>query len=142
MLVLNIFPPSHKNDAVEVVYLNALSKTQLLGYWEDTVKNPDRYRVYDVEPVKNPDWDIPARDLLTLGQYLDEKNIIVDEAEYHKLAIRVAEKYREVYGINPRKVSRTNDSGKWNNKSYAYSKGSFSIIEGCLLTVRHTRLPK
>ncbi|QHG15660.1 hypothetical protein [Nostoc sp. ATCC 53789] len=122
--------------------MNTLSKTQLLGYWEDAVKNPDRYLVYDVEPIKNPDWDIPAKELSTLGQYMDDNKIIVDESDYHKLATRLAERYREIYGINPRKVSRTNDSGKWNNKSYAYSQGSFSIIEECLLTVRHTRLPK
>nr|MDZ7977271.1 hypothetical protein [Nostoc sp. DedQUE03] len=125
-----------------MVYLNTLSKTQLLSYWEDSVKTPDRYLVYDVEPIKNPDLDIKASELSTLGQYLDDNRIQVDESDYHKLATRVAEKYREIYGINPRLVSRKNDTGKWNNKSYAYSQGSFSIIEGCLLTVKHSRSPK
>lgn len=141
MLVLNIFPPAHKKEPVEIVYLNTLSKTQLLSYWEDSLEYPDRYLMYKVEPTKRLDWDIPAKDLLTLGQYMDDNKIIVDESDYHKLATRVADRYREIHGINPRKVSR-NVNGKWNNKSYAYSEGAFGIIEECLLTIKHSRSPK
>ncbi|MEH2309514.1 MAG: hypothetical protein V7L06_29970 [Nostoc sp.] len=132
------------------MYLNTLSKTQLVKQWEEAIVKqweeaiayPDRYIVAKADSLKELSGDIQAKDLLTLGQYLDEQRIQVDESDYHKLAIRVADKHREIHGINPRKVSRTNESGKWNNKSYAYSEQDFSIIEDCLLTVRHTRLPK
>lgn len=138
VLVLNILPPAHVDRQIEVVYLNTLSKTQLVKRWEEALTYPERYIVAQAESMKELSGDIPAKELLTVGQYLDENKIQVDESDYHKLATRVADKHREVHGINPRKVSR-NVNGKWNNKSYAYSEEDFGIIEECLLTVRHSR---
>ncbi len=142
MLVLNIFPPEHKKEANKIVYLDTLSKSQLLSYWKGSISYPDRYVVALVASTKEKESEIPAKDLKTLGQYCDEHNISISESAYHKFATRVAERYRELHGVNPRKVSRTNDSGKWNNKSWAYWVTDFPMIEECLLGFEHSRKPK
>ncbi|MBW4558455.1 MAG: hypothetical protein KME59_21520 [Trichormus sp. ATA11-4-KO1] len=139
---MNVLPPKHHpEEQVNVVYLTTLTKAQILKQWEQSLTYPDRFVVTKAESVKKLSEDIPAKDLKTLGQYLDDNKIILDESEYHKLATIVADKYRETYGINPRRVSRMNAEGKWNNKSYAYDDSDFPLIEECLLSVNHSRHP-
>ncbi|RUR74926.1 hypothetical protein PCC6912_51040 [Chlorogloeopsis fritschii PCC 6912] len=141
MLVLNILPPEHKKKEVEVVYLETLSKTNLLKRWQEAIAYPDRYIVAEAESMRELMGDIPARELVTLNEYLEEKNIELDKGEYHRLATRVTERYLKEFKVKPRVVARADSRGRFMRKSSGYEQENLWIIDEALKSTTHKVLP-
>ena len=141
MLVLNVLPSDGKNKPVEVTHLDNLSKANILKRWEECLAYPDRYVVALAESTKKMAGDTAAKDLVTLGEYLDSKGIEMDKGDYKRLATKVAQMFTEVYMVRPRIVARPDINGRFTNKSYAYEDTDTWIIDECLKSVKHTRKP-
>lgn len=131
-IYLNALPVLGKTDKVESTLIDNLSKGQILRKLQDVVTYPDRYVLSFAESVYGSDEAQPASELITLGEYLAEKNIEVSEGDYHRLAGLVAKEYVVKYGIRPRVIARKNINGVFNKKSYGYTREESGIINKCL----------
>ncbi len=143
MLVMNVLPPQSSPEPVKVMYLETLTKGNLLKLLEEASFYPNRYILATAESVKAlQNEDVAPKDMITLAEYLDGHGIELEtKGDYHKLATQVAQSYTEKYKIRPRIVARADSRGRFMKKSYAYLAEDVDIIENALKDIVHKRFP-
>ncbi len=138
----------------EVVLLDNLNKQQILDRLEDFCKNQDlestetflSSTLYSLtvasSTYKESDKE-SASELITLTEYLEKENIVVDEKAFYLLAVRVTKEFIKEYGIKPRRVNRQSPkTGKYNNKAYAYTDEQTKVIDRVLTGIPHVKNPR
>ena len=140
---LNTLPVPGKPNANEIFLIESLTRKQILDKLRDSVVYPDRYFLAQAEPIQSSQEEEDASKLLTLTEYLDKNDIVVSEGSFHLLATRVAKEYIKEYGVKPRRVHRKSpNTGKANNKAYAYSKDQLWVIDRVLAAIPHVKNPR
>lgn len=143
MIVLNILPPGDRLESVEVVWLETLSKKNIIKRWTEALAYPNRYIVAEAESIKKMTGDTPTAELTTVPEYLEEQGVEVpDKGDFARLTNNVAKLYKEQYKVTPRMIARPDSRGLYMKKSYAYEDVDLGLIEKALHTVEHVRKPK
>ncbi|MBO1046851.1 MAG: hypothetical protein HEQ10_03435 [Dolichospermum sp. DEX182a] len=145
-LVLNIleFKSGKKSKdikPVEVVYVATMSKGKLMKYLQQALEYPDRYVFANAEAIDTMEDRIPASDLITLQEYLDEHNIVIELADKQRLANKVAQIYVAHYKAKPRIIARKNAADLYRNKSYGYEDSELWVFTEALKTVKYLISP-
>ncbi|MBD2537522.1 hypothetical protein [Coleofasciculus sp. FACHB-SPT36] len=139
LLIANIV--SQGENKVET--LNNLKKTQILKRLEEYLKD---------KPTGNPNVaialaceltlpfeedDLTAKDYITLGEWLAEKNIELSLGDKQRLANLVADKYLAEYGKKPKVVARKNEQGYFRNKANGFHPSQIWILDEALQELQH-----
>ncbi|BAY35273.1 hypothetical protein NIES2107_71850 (plasmid) [Nostoc carneum NIES-2107] len=96
MRVLNIFPTGN-NRQVKIVYVETLTKANILNLWVESRAYPDRYILADASDINELQQDVPPNEVTTLSEYLESKNIEVNKSDFHKLANLIVKLYKSQY---------------------------------------------
>jgi hypothetical protein len=142
MLIMNILPPKESKEPTKVIYLETLSKGNILKILEEATFYPDRHILATAEATKSLQAvDVAPKDMVTLGEYLDDRGIELEtKGDYHKLATLVAQAYTKKYKIRPRIVCRADSRGRFMKKSYAYVPEDLDLVESALKSITHKRV--
>ncbi|MFN6537053.1 MAG: hypothetical protein RM021_011860 [Nostoc sp. EkiNYC01] len=126
-----------------------LTKSQILIRLEELLKREEKdalhktFSLVVAESIFNESDKEEARDLVTLTEYLERENIIVDEKSFYTLAVRVTKEFIKEYGVKPRRVNRKSPvTGKYNNKAYAYTREQTKVIDRVLETLPYVKNPR
>jgi hypothetical protein len=65
MRVLNIFPTAN-NGQVRIVYVETLTKTNILNLWVESRAYPDRYILADASDINELQQDVSPNEVTTL----------------------------------------------------------------------------
>jgi hypothetical protein len=138
-LIANII--SKEENIVET--LNNLKKTQILKRLEEYLKDqPNGNHNVAIAlacelTLPFEDDELTAKDYITLGEWLDEKNIELTLADKQRLANLIADKYLAEFGKKPKVVARKNDQGFFRNKANGFHPSQIWILEESLKEVHH-----
>jgi hypothetical protein len=139
MLVMNVIPPSGRLEPNQIHHLETMKKLDIISLLEDMLTYPSRFTLAKVEAIKvEINADIPAKEMITLTEYLTERGIELSKGDYAKVATAVTKLYKDKYYTLPRRVVRPNEQGVWSRKAYAYSPDDLKLIDEALKAVVRT----
>lgn len=136
-IILNKLNGSIVND---VEYLDTMGKHAILQAIRGHLATPAKIVIALACDVDEMTKQLtPAKDLLTLGEWLDELNIELDTTEKHRLANLVSRLYKKEKQTNPRKIARQDSRGRYLKKSYGFDEGEIYILEMALEELKTMR---
>lgn len=130
-LILNTVPSDTRKQN-QVIYLEQLSKAQILRELLNLATYPDTTVLALAEEIPDPD-PTRARDMWTTSEFLEKKGVTLDRSQKHKFANKVTKYYKEAHqGMSPRVISRPDDRGRWLLKLNGYEYSDLPILERAL----------
>jgi hypothetical protein len=126
----------------KVETMNHLKKTQILKRLEEYLKeegNGHNIAIALACEMTLPfeEDELTAKDYITLGEWLEEKNIELSLADKQRLANLVADKYLAAYGKKPKIVARKNEKGYFRNKANGFHPTQIGLLEDALKELNH-----
>lgn len=129
----------HLNKPNDISNLELLSKHLILNAIKQSLTTPDRVQiVLACDPYEYQE-KTQAKDLVTLGEWLQEKGIELETPDKHRLANLVSQLYKKTYHALPRQIARQDSRGRYLKKSYGFNLDELHILEQSIKLLRTGR---
>lgn len=119
-------------DTGEETILDLQSKGTILRLVKLSVMNPEKYKITLHEDYSELEEKTEARDLVTLAEWLLERNIELDKTNFHQLASLVAKMYKQRYQKVPRVIARPDSRGRYLKKAYGFEVEELGVLQDAL----------
>ncbi|MBW4629139.1 MAG: hypothetical protein KME49_27435 [Brasilonema octagenarum HA4186-MV1] len=120
------------SETGEQTILDLQSKSTILRLLKLSVKTPERYEITLQEDYSELEEKTEAKDLVTLAEWLLEKNVELTKSNFHKLAGLVAKMYKERYQKVPRVIARPDSRGRYLLKASGFEVEELDVLQDAL----------
>lgn len=123
--------------------LDLASHQYVLATVQKALTYPNEYVIAlacHVDQIRQQEYR--GRELITLSEYLDGSDIVMEPGEFKRFAMAVAKTYKQVYNKTPRKTSRPNAKGQWVLKAYGFTVAELELVDKVLKSFTRSKIPK
>ncbi|MFB2938386.1 hypothetical protein ACE1B6_24325 [Aerosakkonemataceae cyanobacterium BLCC-F154] len=121
-----------KDSSNEVHYLELIPKKQILKLLVAALAQPAQYALALADDLSPVEENTPAKDMITLSEWLESKGLELERSEKHKLALLLSRLYKEKTGSTPRVITRPDSRGKWLKKANGFTQEETPILQEAL----------